>query len=337
MVSLEYHSLPGLYDFLTGGDFAKLDASFKCLPDDHPSKGPYNLFLMSNPKTRGDILAGLGTRFKIFQNKVVRQLTSANDIDLELPGRQKCAYFFVVPDDDRTFQCLSAMFFSFLFLRLTRQGDRFPNGENPVPVNFIMDEFCTIGAIQGFNDRIASMRSRNINCMMVAHSTPQLKEKYPLDTWKEIIGCCSLRLVWGSAELDTSKYISDMLGPATVETTSVRKRYMEMEAAQLNMTTKARPLLDPSEVGRIPLDEGIALVVCTNAIRFKKTAYTDHPLSRSMSLTNKYVPVRDRKINAPDIQFDDGSGVYSPSVDWNGPSESDNDGGDDNWGDMEVK
>ena len=82
----EYRSLPGLYDFLTGGDFAKLDASFKCLPDDHPSKGPYNLFLMSNPKTRGDILAGLGTRFKIFQNKVVRQLTSANDIDLEFPA-----------------------------------------------------------------------------------------------------------------------------------------------------------------------------------------------------------------------------------------------------------
>ncbi len=76
-------------------------------------------------------------------------------------------------------------------------------------------------------------------------------------------------------------------------------------------------------------------IVGTNAIRFKKTAYTDHPLSRSMSLTNKYVPVRDRKIDGPDIEFDDGSGFYSPSVPRDG-SGSDKDGGSDNWEDMEV-
>lgn len=96
-----------------------------CLGDDHPAKRPYNLFCMAEQKTRGNIAAGLGTRLKVFQSKAVRELTSASDIDLELSGRRKCIYYCIIPDNDRTFQFLSSLFFSFLFLRLTRQAERF--------------------------------------------------------------------------------------------------------------------------------------------------------------------------------------------------------------------
>ena len=255
---------------------------------------------MSERKIQGNVILGLGTRLKVIQTDAVRRLTEKGDIDLELPGRCKCIYYCVIPDSDTTFQFLSSLFFSFLFLRLTRQGDRF-GGPNPVRVNFIMDEFCTIGVLPDFTDRIATMRSRNINCMMVTQSLPQLKSRYPFESWKEIIGCCSLRLVWGSAEKETSQYISDLLGKATVEEMSFRRERGEFDSAMITKAPKGRPLFDPSEVGRIPFDEGIALVMGANPLRFKKMPYTEHPLAKELESIKRYVPVKDRVLDDHDI------------------------------------
>ena len=47
-------------------------------------------------------MLGLGTRLQILQNKMVQQITSHTDIDLSLPGNQKCAYFFITSDQDST-------------------------------------------------------------------------------------------------------------------------------------------------------------------------------------------------------------------------------------------
>ncbi|KUK10383.1 MAG: TRAG family protein [Clostridia bacterium 41_269] len=309
----EERSLAGIYDFLTSGSFDELDGTFRCLPDDHPAKRPYNLFCMAEPKTRGNIIAGLGTRLKVFQSKAVRELTSANDIDLELPGRRKCIYYCVIPDTDRTFEFLSSLFFSFLFLRLTRQADRF-GGKNPVRVNFIMDEFCTIGALPNFKDMIATMRGRNINCMMVAQSLPQLKERYPYEAWKEIIGCCALRLVWGAAEKETTEYVSSLLGSATVEQFSFRRKAGVLDTAQVSVSPKERALMDPSEVGRLPFDEGIALVMGGNPLRFKKLSYREHPSACLLTSGGKYTPFRERNIKAEDIHVQ----VESSPSGWEG-------------------
>jgi len=314
--SPENRNLAGVYDLLTSGSFDELDSIFKSLPDDHPAKRPYNLFCMTERKNQGNIIQGLGTRLKVIQTDAVRRLTEKSDIDLELPGRRKCMYYCVIPDSDTTFQFLSSLFFSFLFLRLTRQGDRFGGG-NPVQVNFIMDEFCTIGVLPDFTDRIATMRSRNINCMMVTQSLPQLKSRYPFESWKEIIGCCSLRLIWGSAEKETSQYISDLLGKATVEEISFRRERGEFDSATITKAPRGRPLLDPSEVGRIPFDEGIALVLGANPLRFKKMPYTEHQLAKELEPINKYIPVKDRKIDDHDIIIAD-EPEESISIGWEG-------------------
>jgi len=304
--SPENRNLAGVYDLLTSGSFDDLDSIFKSLPDDHPAKRPYNLFSMTERKNQGNIILGLGTRLKVIQTDAVRRLTEKSDIDLELPGRRKCIYYCVIPDSDTTFQFLSSLFFSFLFLRLTRQGDRFGGG-NPVRVNFIMDEFCTIGVLPDFTDRIATMRSRNINCMMVTQSLPQLKGRYPFESWKEIIGCCALRLVWGAAEKETAEYISQLLGPATVEQTSFRKTIGVLDYVHATSAPKNRPLMDPSEVGRLPFDEGIALILGANPLRFKKVSYKKHPYAYAMAPVRRYVPLRERQVEAKDIKVESGS------------------------------
>lgn len=314
----EERSLAGIYDFLTCGSFDELDSTFKSLPDDHPAKRPYNLFSMAEPKTRGNIITGLGTRLKVFQSRDVRNLTSKSEIDLELPGRRKCIYYCVIPDGDNPFRFLSSLFFSFLFLRLTRQGDRF-GGKNPVRINFIMDEFCTIGTIPNFKDMIATMRGRNISCMMVAQSLPQLENRYPNKVWQEIIGCCSLMLVWGAAEKETAEYISHLLGTATVEQLQYRKTIGAWDHVHETTSPKGRPLMDPSEVRRLPPDEGIVLPTGYDPLRLKKLSYREHPLAGALEPVKKYVPLRERQVEKKDIAVEDGSDAEESFVEgWEG-------------------
>ena len=67
-----------------------LDAIFERLPTHHPARGPYQLFAKAE-KVKGNAVLGLGTRLQIMQNKLVQQITSHDEIDLSLPGREKCA------------------------------------------------------------------------------------------------------------------------------------------------------------------------------------------------------------------------------------------------------
>lgn len=64
------------------------------------------------------------TRLQILQNKLVQQITSHTDIDLSLPGKEKCAYFCITSDQDSTFDMLATLFTSFLIIKLVRLADR---------------------------------------------------------------------------------------------------------------------------------------------------------------------------------------------------------------------
>ena len=74
------------------------------------------------------MIVGLGSRLQVFQNKLIRQITSYNEINLTRPGYEKCAYFCITSDQDSTFDFLSSLFFSFLFIRLIRYADGYCEG-----------------------------------------------------------------------------------------------------------------------------------------------------------------------------------------------------------------
>lgn len=104
--------------------------------------------MQSSETVRTSVIIGLGSKLQVMQAQLVRNITSYDEIDLELPGKEKCAYFCIVSDQDNTFEFLSSLFFSFLFIRLIRYADAHCEGGHlKVKVKFILDEFpnaCTI-------------------------------------------------------------------------------------------------------------------------------------------------------------------------------------------------
>ncbi|MCF8010879.1 MAG: type IV secretory system conjugative DNA transfer family protein [Clostridiales bacterium] len=277
----ENQTIYSIYNLLASGDTDALDLIFKGLDEDHPAKAPYNIYSQAGNNVKGGVIQGLGTRLQVFQNENVKKLTSTSTINLEAPGKKQCAYYCVVSDTDTTFDFLSSLFFSFLFIKLTKLGD-INRGRCPVDVNFLLDEFCNIGAIPDFKKRIATMRSRGLYCTIITQSLPQLENRYPQKAWQEIISCCDSRLFLGVNDTDTAKYLSESLGEGTVEQRSIRRTMTTLEKAMVSKSPKSRRLMTMDETLRLDERKSILIVRGRNPAVLEKLPYTAHPLAKEI-------------------------------------------------------
>jgi len=292
-------NLGELYRMLASGDSRQLDKIISLLPNGHPARLPYNLFCETSGTTRSGVIMGLGNRLGVFQEELVCELTSVHDdtaIDLTLPGRKKCAYFCVLPDNKSTFNFLASLFFSFLFMNLMDLADRNKDNKLAVPVNFLLDEFCNIPSIPEFTKKLSTMRSRGIACSIIFQNMPQLQQMYPNKQWEVILGDCDYWLLLGAKELNTSKYISEAIGPATIEVEKDTRPKgfdgLSPFKGSISVSPERRMLLDPSEVSRLSPDEALLRMADGRTIKLQKMLYTKHPFASELEERHisKYVP-----------------------------------------------
>lgn len=285
----EKRTFPEAYKLLINKSVDMLDAIFDRLPTHHPARGPYQLFAKAE-KVKGNAVLGLGTRLQIMQNKLVQQITSHDEIDLSLPGREKCAYFCITSDQDSTFDMLATLFTSFLSIKLVRYADRTKERRLLVPVQFILDEFPNLGVVPDFKKKLATARSRGIGMSILFQNIPQLQNRYPDNQWEEILGGCDFSIFLGCNDMTTASYYSDRTGEITVSVSSIRKSYYTIRATDYvpeyteSTSLGKRMLLLPDEILRFPLDQGLLIIRGQKVCRFRKMDYLEHPDSQYMKL-----------------------------------------------------
>lgn len=285
----EKRTFPEAYKLLINKSVDMLDAIFDRLPTHHPARGPYQLFAKAE-KVKGNAVLGLGTRLQIMQNKLVQQITSHDEIDLSLPGREKCAYFCITSDQDSTFDMLATLFTSFLSIKLVRYADRTKERRLPVPVQFILDEFPNLDVVPDFKKKLATARSRGIGMSILFQNIPQLQNRYPDNQWEEILGGCDFSIFLGCNDMTTASYYSDRTGEITVSVSSIRKSYYTIRATDYvpeyteSTSLGKRMLLLPDEILRFPLDQGLLIIRGQKVCRFRKMDYLEHPDSQYMKL-----------------------------------------------------
>lgn len=278
----EKRTFPEAYKLLINKSVEMLDSVFERLPTNHPARGPYQLFAKAE-KVKGNAVLGLGTRLQIIQNKLVQQIISHKDIDLTLPGKQKCAYFCITSDQDSTYDMLATLFTSFLSIKLVRFADRTEERKLPIPMNFILDEFPNIGVVPDFKKKLATARSRSIGMAILFQNIPQMQNRYPDNQWEEILGGCDFSIFLGCNDMTTAEYYSKRTGGITVSVSSIRKNYNTIRATNYvpeyteSSSVGKRELLMPDEVLRYPLDQGLLIIRGQKVFRFRKMDYTQHP------------------------------------------------------------
>jgi len=304
--SKEDKHLPAVYQMLASYSERQLAAIFEKLPIDHPARAPYNLFSQASDTVKSGIILGLGTRLQVLQDRAVQRITKYSDIDLTAPGKRKCAYYIILSDQDNSMAFLSSLFFSFLFIKLTRYADAQPNGRCDVPVNLVLDEFNNVGRIGGAEDgsdfarTLSTVRSRDIRVMLAVQSLGQLQNRYPNNLWSEIIGNADIQLMLGCTDDTSATYFSERSGDISVmvnSTMTVRQTIAVAQVIPQYRHTEGqgrRRLLTPDEVLRLPNDEMLVVIRGCNMLKLKKLDYTKHPMSQKIEKRSvyDYTPLR---------------------------------------------
>lgn len=252
-----------VYRLLTMSSEKELNALFDVLPITHPAVAPYSIFKQASESVRGGVIIGLGSRLQVFQNSDICNITAYDEIDLELPGKKPCAYFCITSDQDSTFDFLSSLFLSFVFIRLVRYADEHcPGGELPVPVHVLGEELCACGVIPDLSRKISVIRSRKISMSCVFQNLAGLQNRYPYNQWQEILGNCDVTLFLGCTDALTAEFISNRTGEASISVTSKAKqlgtRRISNYTPEYRETSGVgrRKLMTPDEVLRMDVDRG---------------------------------------------------------------------------------
>lgn len=249
-----------------------------------PAYAPFAIYMQSSETVRTSVIIGLGSKLQVMQAQQVRNITSYNEIDLELPGKEKCAYFCIVSDQDSTFNFLSSLFFSFLFIKLIRYADNYCEGGvlNP-KVKFILDEFPNCCLIPDFTRKCSTIRSRGCSVAVFFQNVGQMKNRYPDDQWQEILGACDATVFLGCTDMLTAEYFSDRVGVASVEVQGEMRELNTMHITNYTPRYRQtsslgrRQLLTPDEVLRLPPDEELVFIRGEKVFRAHRFDYSKHP------------------------------------------------------------
>ena len=269
VLPLSQRRLGRILSLLTDNGLATIDREIKLLPAGHPAKGPYGLFLQAKENIRGNIVIGLGNRLNVFQDKLVDALTADSTIDLTLPGHRPCAYFCILSAQDHTYAFLSSLFFTMIFSRLEQYARReTEDGKLPVPVNFVLDEFPSIGKLGDFKRSIAFTRGFRMNCIVIVQSIAQLADIYPRREWEEITACCDATICLGVNDTTSAQFISEKCGMTTSRVTNNQQPQTPLFSPVANLSrpysqtrsNTQRALMQPDEVLRLDNAKSIVML-----------------------------------------------------------------------------
>lgn len=301
----EDKNLGTVYDILTK-DTSSLYSRFQALPWEHPAKASLNVFFESSETARTAAIHGLALRLSVFKSQKVKEITNANDIDLEELGKTKCIYYLITSDQDSSLSFLSSLFFSLLFIKLTAYADRTEEQTLPVPVNMVLDEFNNIGRIgsaadgSDFARTLSTCRSRGIRMLICVQSLGQLQNRYQGTLWAEIVGNCDIQICLASNDEITSKYFSEKSGEATIDVFSTRVQRRTFAIAQVipeyseTEGKGRRYVYTMNEIESMDRTEMLVVTSGQQILKLNKFDYPKHPMAKKIVQESAYSYIPER-------------------------------------------
>ena len=266
------------------GHVSPLDLLFESIERRKPDSvavRQYKVFKLAAGKTAKSILVSTAVRLAPFNLPQIQALTDHDDMDLYTLGEKKVALYAVIPDNDNTFNFLVSLLYAQAFQALYYSADQIHHGPLPRHVRFVLDEFAAM-PLPGFTRELATMRSRSISASVIIQNMAQIKELYK-DSWETIPGNCDTILYLGGNESSTHKYVSEILGKATIDTKTHGQTKGKSGSYSTNFQMSGRELLTPDEVRK--LDNRYALLFIRGAAPYihhgtNPPIYTGRPLLR---------------------------------------------------------
>ena len=267
------------------GHVSPLDLLFESIERRKPDSvavRQYKVFKLAAGKTAKSILVSTAVPLAPFNLPQIQALTDHDDMDLYTLGEKKVALYAVIPDNDNTFNFLVSLLYAQAFQALYYSADQIHHGPLPRHVRFVLDEFAAM-PLPGFTRELATMRSRSISASVIIQNMAQIKELYK-DSWETIPGNCDTILYLGGNESSTHKYVSEMLGKATIDTKTHGQTKGKSGSYSTNFQMSGRELLTPDEVRKLDNRYALLFIRGASPVMDEKYDLMHHPAISHSSL-----------------------------------------------------
>ena len=267
------------------GHVSPLDLLFESIERRKPDSvavRQYKVFKLAAGKTAKSILVSTAVRLAPFNLPQIQALTNHDDMNLYTLGEKKVALYAVIPDNDSTFNFLVSLLYAQAFQALYYSADQIHHGPLPRHVRFVLDEFAAM-PLPGFTRELATMRSRSISASVIIQNMAQIKELYK-DSWEAIPGNCDTILYLGGNESSTHKYVSEMLGKATIDTKTHGQTKGKSGSYSTNFQMSGRELLTPDEVRKLDNRYALLFIRGASPVMDEKYDLMHHPAISHSSL-----------------------------------------------------
>lgn len=177
------------------------------------------------------------------------------------------AVFMVVPDYDSSMHVLCSIFVRQLYQTLSQMATATRGQKLHRRVQFILDEFGNMPAIEGMDSMLTVCLGRNILFALVVQGYNQIDSLYGKDKATSIKDNCQNHLYIFTTNKETAKEISEKIGTRTIEIDSRSGKTLDLDSTRTTSVDR-QPLL--SENRLMQLQEGEMVVIRSTMRRDKK-------------------------------------------------------------------
>lgn len=255
-----------------------MDVIFEALEErepEHIAVKQYKVFKQAAGKTAKSILISTAVRLAAFNLSQFADITNNDEMELDKLGERKQAIFAVIPDNDSSFNYIVGMLYTQAFQELYYNADHKNEGRLKIPVRVLMDEFANVALPDDFEKVLATCRSREISINIIIQNMAQLKALFK-DSWENITGNSDTFLYLGGNEQGTHKYISELIGKATIDTKTRGITKGRNGSSSANYQSAGRELLTPDEVRMLDNEYTIIFIRGERAVTDKKYDLMKH-------------------------------------------------------------
>ena len=236
----------------------------------------YDAYHSGAAKTLKSIQITLAARLEKFNLESVAKLTITDELELDKIGERKTALFAIIPDNDTSFNFLVSILYTQLFQQLFELADKKYGGSLPVHVQFLCDEFPNIAMPDDFQKILSTMRSRGVSVSIILQNLTQLKALYEKD-WESVVGNCDEFVYLGGNEQATHKYVSELLGKATIDSNTYNRSYGRNGNYSKNDQNLGRELMTPDEVRMLDNQYALLFIRGERPVKDLKYDILRHP------------------------------------------------------------
>jgi len=214
------------------------------------------------------VKVGLVGALSLWNSPSIDAATSATDFNImELRKKKTTIYVVVSLADLTSLRPLLTLFFEQTFMSQLRKE---PGKDDKHKILFLLDEFESLGTMEGIVDKLPFVRSFGIRIMAIIQGLSQLDQRYGVAGRDKILQGSKHQIFFASNDQQTTNYVSQTLGKKTIQTTS---RSRSRQGRTLSRQSQSRDLMLPQEVREMSQDNCIVITEGTRPIMGKKIRY----------------------------------------------------------------